>query len=218
MSWSRDTWRGLALLSGALVLTSCGGSDGGSGTEVEGNNGTVTDQWAGFCTGVFTEDTPFLDSFDKLAFTAKQGDEYLLAEFTDSFDGRAEVLYLAEAGPRSFQVEPNEDGDWPFTSNCAIGEGVPYYGVFTDVSVFADEDLTTKICDLSAGSVLSAEGTGRGFGFTRSDGEAAIYEVILGPFSEECDQQGTGYVRVPRVELFGSATWLVPLAGLIGPE
>lgn len=214
----------LCAFGSAVALTNCGGSDGGGshggggGGSSSSGDGTVTAQWAGFCTGVFTEDTPILDAFDEPAFTARAGAEYLLADFSDSFGGRAEFLYLTHVGPDSFTVEPSEDGAWPFTSNCTIGEGVPYYGVFDDVSVFADEELTTKICDLTAGSVLPAGNSGRGYAFAGSSGGAAIYEVILGPFSEECGDQDRGYVRVPRVTSFGSTTWLVPIVGLIGPD
>ena len=125
---------------------------------------------------------------------------------------------MTRGGPDSFDIEPSGDGAWPFTSNCAIGAGVPYYGVFADVSVFAEEELTTKICDLTEGSVLPAGSSGRGYGYAGSDGSAAIYEVILGPFSAECEGADRGYIRVPQTQIFGSTTWLVPVSALIGPE
>lgn len=197
-----------------LALASCGGNDDEPGN----GDGTVTEQWAGFCTGTFTEDTPIVDAFDEPTFTARAGDEYLLADFDDAFGARAEFLYLANAGPDSFEVMPGADGAWPFTSNCGIGEGVPYYGAFKDVSVYAEQELTTKLCDLSEGSVLPAGSGGRGYGFAGTQGNSATYEVILGPFSVECGGQPRGYVRVPQTRSFGSTTWLVPIAGLIGPE
>lgn len=219
MRRARDLGKVLCAIGSALALAGCGGgSDGNGGIGLSSGDGTVTAEWADFCTGVFTEDTAILDAFDEPAFTARAGAEYLLADFTDSFGGRAEFLYLTSVGPESFTLEPNEDGSWPFTSDCAIGEGVPYYGVFDDVSVFAEEELTTKICDLSAGTVLPAGNTARGYGLVGSSSDASIYEVMLGPFSEACEGEPRGYVRVPSVTLFGSTTWLVPIAGLIGPE
>jgi hypothetical protein len=206
-------------MGSVLALTACGGSDDNNGGDGPGSgDGTVSEQWAGFCTGTFTEDTPIVDAFDEAAFTARAGDEFLLADFDDSFGGRAEFLYLSNAGPDSFEVEPRADGAWPFTSNCSIGEGVPYYAVFKDVSVFAEQELTTKICDLSGGSVLPAGSSGRGYSFAGSLGDSAIYNVILGPFSAECEGQTGGYIRVPHTSSFGSTTWLVPIAALIGPE
>jgi hypothetical protein len=205
-------------MASVLALAGCGGSDDDDDDGTGSGAGTVTETWASFCTGTFTEDTAILDAFDEPAFTARAGDEYLLADFDDTFGGRAEFLYLTGVGPDSFEVEPGADGSWPFTSNCAIGAGVPYYAVFENVSVFAEQELETKICDLSAGLVLPAGSSGRGFAYAGSLGESAIYQLILGPFSAECDGQQSGYIRVPRTSSFGSTTWLVPVAGIIGPE
>lgn len=213
---SRHPWKALWLVGTVLALTGCGGSDGDGGGGSGG--GTVTEPWTGFCTGTFTEDTPIVDAFDDPAFTARAGDEFLLSDFDDSFGGRAEFLYLTHVGPDSFEVEPRTDGTWPFTSNCAIGEGVPYYAVFEDVSVFAEQGLTTKVCDLSAGLVLPAGSSGRGYSFVGSAGDSAIYNVILGPFGAECGGHTDGYVRVPQTSSFGSTTWLVPIVGILGPE
>jgi hypothetical protein len=212
-------WKALWLAGGLLVLTGCGGddSDGGDDAGASGD-GTVTEPWTSFCTATFTEDTPIVDAFGEAAFTARAGDEFLLSDFDDSFGGRAELLYLTNAGPDSFEVEANAGGAWPFTSNCTIGQGLPYYAVFTSVSVFAEEELATKVCDLEAGSVLPASGIGRGYGFSGSVPGAAIYEVILGPFSAECEGLGSGFVRVPQTRSFGSSTYLVPIVGIIGPE
>lgn len=215
---SRHPWKALWLMGGLLALSSCGssGDDGGDGPG--SGNGTTTQQWAGFCTATFTEDRPIIDAFDERIFTARVGDEFLLSDFSDAFGGRAELLYLTNVGPDSFEVEPSADGAWPFTSNCTINQGVPYYAVFNDVSVFAEKELTTKLCDLAEGSVLPAGTGGRGYSFSGASGGSAIYEVILGPFGAECGGLGNGYIRVPQTSSFGSTTWLVPIAGLLGPQ
>lgn len=197
-----------------LALIGCGGSDGGGAGS---GDGTVTEQWATFCTATFTKDTPIIDAFDEPMFTAKEGAEFLMADFSDSFGGRAELLYLTSVGPDSFEVEPDANGGWPFTSNCTISQGVPYYAAFTDVTVFAEKELKTKSCSISAGSVLPAGSSGRGFAFSGSAGESAIYEVILGPFGEQCQGLMRGYISVPHTRSFNSNTWLVPIAGIIGP-
>ncbi len=219
MKQAKHSWRTLRLAGSVVALAGCGGGDGGNAGNGSGNgDGTVTEQWAGFCTGTFTEDTPILDAFDEPAFTARAGDEFLLSDFDDSFGGRAEFLYLTHGGPDSFEVQPDADGAWPFSSNCSIGEGVPYYAVFEDVSVFMEQELTTKLCDLSQGSVLPAGSSGRGYSLAGSLGDATLYEVILGPFSAECGGQASGYIRVPQTRSFGSTTWLVPILGIIGPD
>jgi hypothetical protein len=217
MRQSRHLRKALGLTGCVLALAGCG-SDDDDGDGAGSGDGTVTEPWSAFCTGTFTEDTPIVDAFDEPAFTARAGDEFLLSDFDDSFGPRAEFLYLTNVGPDSFGVEPRADETWPFTSNCTIGEGVPYYAVFKGVSVFAEQELATKICDLSEGSVLPAGSSGRGYAFAGSAGESAIYEVILGPFSAECDGNERGYISVPRTRSFGSTTWLVPIAGIIGPE
>lgn len=204
------------LMGSLFALTSCGGSDGDGGGAGSGD-GTVTEPWASFCTGTFTQDTPIIDAFDEPMFTAKAGDEYLLSDFSDTFGGRAEFLYLTGVGPDSFEVEPDANGGWPFTSNCTIGQGVPYYAVFTNVNVFAEKELKTQSCALSAGSVLPADNSGRGYSLSGSVGESTVYEVILGPFSEQCQGLTRGYISVPHTRSFNSTTWLVPIAGIIGP-
>ena len=215
--WSQP-WKALGLICSVIALAGCGGSnDDDDGDGSSNGDGTVTETWAGFCTGTFTEDTVILDPFDEPAFTARAGDEFLMSDFDDSFGERAEFLYLTDVGPDSFEAEPAADGSWPFTSNCTIDQGVPYYAVFNSVSVFAEEALTTKLCDLSAGSVLPAAGSGRGYAFAGSLQSSALYEVILGPFSAECQNADRGYIRVPQTQSFGSTTWLVPIAGIIGP-
>lgn len=214
MRQSRNYSKALWALGTALSLAACGGSDGGASGSVAG---TVTEPWTTFCTATFIEDTQILD-FGEPSFTARAGDEYLLSDFDDSFGGRAELVYLTSAGPDSFEVEPSPAGSWPFTSNCEIGASVPYYAVFTNVTVYAEQEASTKICELSAGTALAADGTGRGYSFAgTSPNGSAIYEVILGAFSAQCGQ-GTGYISVPQTRSFGSTTWLVPIIGIIGPE
>jgi hypothetical protein len=214
MGLSSQSWKVL-WLAGALAVTGCGsGDDGGA----EGGDGTVSEQWAGFCTATFTQDTPIVNAFHEPMFTARAGDEFLLSDFSDSFGGRAELLYLTGAGPDSFEVEPSSEGAWPFTSSCAINEGVPYYAVFASVSVFAEKELTTKVCDLREGSVLPAGNGGRGYQLSSAAGDSAVYQVILGPFGAECGGLAQGYIRVPHTMSFGSTTWLVPIVGIIGPS
>jgi hypothetical protein len=213
-----NAWKALWLVGSAFALLGCGGSGDGNGSGAPANgDGTVTEAWAGYCTGTFTEDTPITD-FDRTIFTARTGDEFLMSDFSDSFGGRAAFLYLTSDGPDTFEVEARADATWPFTSNCSIGKGVPYYGVFKGVSVFAEKELTTKLCDLSAGDVLPAGSSGRGYSLAGSSNGATIYQVILGPFAEQCGGQDKGYVRVSQTQSFGSTTWLVPIAGLIGPD
>ena len=214
MRVSRHSWKALGLV-GSFALTGCGGSDNdGAGN----GSGTITEEWASFCTATFTADTLIVDALDEPTFTARAGDEFLLAGFSDGASGGVELVYLTNVGPDSFEVQPKSDGTWPFTSNCTVGKGVPYYAVFTDVSVFAEKELTTKVCDLGKGAVLPAGTGARGYSYSGPLGSSVIYEVFLGPFSAECGGLTNGYVSVPQTHSLGTITWLVPFASIIGPE
>jgi hypothetical protein len=200
----------------AIAPIGCGSNGDGGGGPGSGG-GTVTEPWTTFCTGTFTQDTPIIDAFDETLFTARAGDEYLLSDFSNSFGGRAEFLYLTKAGPDSFEVEADANGAWPFTSNCTIGQGVPYYAAFTDVTVFAEKELKTQACTISAGSVLPATNFARGYSLSGSAGGTTVYEVILGPFGSQCQSLDRGYISVSQTRSFNSTTWLVPIVGIIGP-
>jgi hypothetical protein len=219
MRQSRHRLKALCVMGSVLALMGCGGSDGdGDGDGGRSGGGTVSEAWAGFCTATFTEDTPIVDAFDEPMFTARVGEEFLMSDFDDSFGARAELLFLTTTGPDSFELKPNASSTWPFTSNCTIGAGVPYYTVFQDVTVFAEKELTTKLCSLSAGSALPAGAAGRGYALSSVVQGAAVYQLILGPFSAECGGVDRGYIRVPQTNSFGSTTYLVPVSGIIGPE
>jgi hypothetical protein len=200
-------------LAGALSLAACGGSDDGSGR----SSGTVTEQWAEFCTATFTRDTRILDVFDEPMFTAREGEAYLLANYSS---GSGELLYLTDAGPEPFEVRADDAGTLPFTSTCEPDAAFPYAAVFDDVTVYAEEALTTRLCDLAAGTARPSTGGPRGFSIV---GDISLsgpqtYEIYLDALSELCGGSELGYVSVPRTHLFGADTWLVPIVSIVGPE
>jgi hypothetical protein len=211
-------WNVLWLAGSVFALTGCGGSGDSNGGGAPANgNGTVTEAWSKYCTGTFTEDTPITD-FDRTVFTAHTGDEFLMSDFSDTFGPRAEFVYLTSAGPDSFEAKAKADATWPFMSNCDINKGVPYTAVFTDVTVFAEQALTTKLCDIKAGSVMPSGNGGGGYSLAGSSNGATVYNVILGPYAAQCGGNTKGYIRVPQTQSFGSTTWLVPITGIIGPN
>ena len=156
-----------------------------------------------------------MDVFGDTVFTARAGDAYLISDFDPAFDaGTTEFLYVTSKGPETFTVETPAD-DPPFTSNCQPDAVDDYYAAFTDVSFFSDEALTTPLCDIAAGTALPSTGS-QGFILTSGDiFGPAIYEVFLGPFSADCGDAESGYVSVPETQIFGSTTWLVPLASIL---
>lgn len=205
--------------AGALSGIGCGGSgDDGAPGGGSGGLGTVTDTWREYCTATFTRDTEVFDSFGDPLFTARAGQEFLLAGYSFFADDTAEIVYLAPGGAERVEVSQDESSTFPFTSNCGPDDSMSYYAVFQDVSVYADEGLTTKLCDLTAGTALPSNGA-EGFSIAGdfSLSGPQTYELFLGAFSEQCQGAESGYISVPPTELFGSRTWLVPVFGIIGP-
>jgi hypothetical protein len=225
-----------SLMAGALVSSGCGGGsgggsggggrhDGGSASTsdvtshmVQGasGNGTVTSQWTNFCAGKFKADTAIKNDFgDGTLFTAHAGETYLITD--DVSPTRAQLVYLASAGPEPFQVDADTSGALPFTSTCASHTPVRYYAVFTDVNVFAEPGLKTKLCDLKQGTALPSVDGERGYsvaGDTLASDGPQTYEVSLNAFSAQCGNASSGYISVPQSTVLGTQTWLVPIITL----
>lgn len=211
------------LTAGALALTAtfcvaCGGSDdeadsasGGGGPE----NGVASGDWADYCVATFTKDFDAADVFGDPMFTAKEGDSYLVSRLESPFSGETELLYLTGAGPEEFEAPGGADA--PYTTDCLDGSTTRYIAAFDDVTVYEDEELTSAICELSAGDTAEATG-GSGYssvGFELSG--PATYSVMLSGFSEQCGGASEGYISVPETKIFGTTTWLVPLRTIEGP-
>ena len=215
--------RDWVLFTGSLLVVGCD-SDPSTGTGAAGNgNGQVTDAWRGYCVATFTKDTAIEDVFGDPAFTARAGEEYLLAEY-DSFGGEAtvEIAYLTPNGPETYSV-PMSGGaadSAPFTSNCTQGTAVEYYAVFADVTVYEDEALTKAICTLPAGTAVVRDGSlNAGYSaMSLNFSGPQKYEIMLNALGARCGGAETGYVSVPSVELFGTTTWLSPLGIVLKPE
>lgn len=201
-----------------LACAACGGgSDGSGGT----GGGAVTDAWLRYCTATFTRDYQVIDEFDDPLFRARAGEEYLMMDWGPGFgEARAMLAYLSPKGPYDFSITSPEDAlDFPFTSNCTYNSGTAYYAVFTDVSVYATEDLSTKLCDLPAGTVVVRDTAQPTYfaatGFNLSG--PTVYEVSLNTLAAQCGGAETGSVNVPETRLFGFTTWLVPIRPILGP-
>ena len=195
--------------SSASGSSNLGGSGGVS--TVTGPGGVT---WSGYCVATFTSDYGVLDSFDEPLFTARVSEQYLMTAYPASIFGgpnSAELLYLTEDGPFEFEVDPGSDPP-VFTANCRKGAATRVSAVFTDVSLYADSTLATKLCDLTAGTVLPLDGR-YGYSLTSaSDGEA-IYSMLLGPYSAQCGAAEQGSVVVPLID----AQHLIPIRPILRP-
>jgi hypothetical protein len=212
-----------------ISVTGCSGEDGEGDTEagLEGPAaapaaaGQVTALWEAYCIATFTMDHPVIDEFDEMLFTATAGSRYLMTNFEEFFgEDHAELAYLTADGPYTFSIDvPLGTQSFPFTSNCAFGQTKPYYAVFTDVSLFAEETLATPLCEFTAGTVVESDGTkpagfaASGFGFSGP----TTYQVFLNSLDTQCGNAENGYVSVPETQVLGRTTWLVPVIQIVGP-
>ena len=201
-----------------------GGTSGGTGGSAGTSSGagTVTDDWRAFCVARFTTDYAVVDPFDDPVFTARAGEEYLVMAYPNPFSGSsnsATLAYLTPAGAYEFDVEgPAATPGTPFTTTCPANGSTEYYAVFTDVSVYAEETLVTKLCDLEAGTTVPLEGgMATGFGLVGTSGGAAVYEIFLNTVSALCGDAESGFVSVPLVNVLGINTYLVPIRPIVGP-
>jgi hypothetical protein len=173
--------------------------------------------WSGYCVATFTSDYEVLDIVDEPLFTARVGEQYLMTAYPAVFGGpnSAELLYLTEDGSFPFEVDPGSDPA-PFTANCPKDTSERSYAVFTDVSLYSDTTLATKLCDLTAGTALPL-GSSSGFSLSSSSSGEDIYSIILGPYSAQCGAAEEGSVAVPSVQVLGRNTSLVPIRAILGP-
>jgi hypothetical protein len=202
----------------AAAVTTLGCSDDGDGSA---SDGQVTAAWTEYCVATFSSDHVAVDGFGDTQFTARAMERYLMSSYAVFLGtGRAELFYLTADGPAVFEVEGEPDGSgFPFTSNCEFNTGAAYIGVFTDVSVYDGEDLSTKLCDLSAGDAAVDNGTGSGYSASSLNFSGpATYQVQLNAFADRCGGASEGFISVPETQDFGSTTWLVPHARVFAPE
>jgi hypothetical protein len=213
--------RVFALSAGASLLAACGGSDDGDGggTRIRG---AVTGEWHDYCVATLTSDTTVEDGFDTL--TLEAGSEYLVAGYEDGFgDVDLDLLYLTPGGPYDVEIRVATAAALPVTSNCDLPNAKQYYAVFQNLAVYAEKELTTKLCDLSAGSVLPRDNTLVSQGvadFSEIDfsSKPQTYRVSLNAFSSQCGGGQDGFISVPSTEVAGTTTWLPGIHWILGPN
>jgi hypothetical protein len=180
---------------------------------------TVDPTWDGFCVATFTRAYDVVDSFAEVAFTANVGDQFLLSDYTSP---SSQLIQDLPAGPYDFSVDEDpETGGFPFTTECPLGGGQAHQAVFTDVTLFAEAELTTESCQLPRGTAALVEGQATGYAIAGSDfsfSGPSTYEVFLGPLAAQCGGASSAFVSVPHTEVYGTGTWLVPFGRLLTPE
>jgi hypothetical protein len=131
----------------------------------------------------------------------------------------ATLAYLTPAGPISFDVAASAGPTFPFTSTCAPNPPSSYFAVFADVSVFAEAELVTKLCDLKAGTtVMHDNAKNAGYSLETSSAGTSVYKVFLNAFSAQCGGADNGYIRVGAITALGSTRILVPFEVIAGAK
>jgi hypothetical protein len=204
----------ITLLVAASMVAACG-NDPVDGSD--GSDGTFTEPYRNFCVASFTDDYDVVDVFGDVDFTARRGAAYLVQDFVGE-DG-VRLLYLTDTGPEDFDVPVGGASDASVDVNCERDAVRTMVAAFTDVSVYEDEALESKLCDLDADSIRPAASGPSGYTLVSdfSLSGPATYEVFLNAFADECGGAERGYVRVPATSVHGRTTWLVPIRTFLGP-
>ncbi len=208
----RSRWGALAL-SFALTLA-CSGDDGGGETDGGGEeeDGQVYAPFDTLCVATFTAEATAVDVFDDTLFTIKSGERYLMK--LDSFG--VELLFLSSGGPIDFLVDA-EAGAEPYTTNCQEDAVESIVGVFSDVTVYADLEGTSELCQLSAGTMWPSAGGGFNLESDLFD-DPAIYSVSYEGLAEQCGGADTGYIQAEQIFALGSLRTPSPIALVSGPS
>lgn len=212
----RAMW-GASLVTVSL-LGACGGDEGGE----SGPRGTAEPPWNTYCMATFTEDFTSIDPFGDVAYSADEGESYLLEELTDD---RATFLVLTESGPVDFDIELEAGASFPFTSNCTADAVTSHLGVFRNTPVYSsydNETLGEKACDLTAGTVEASASYGYSLVSKIElgpDAGPAVYQIDLDVLGmKHCGGLTTGFIEATSVLLGGTHYHPLPVASFIGPK
>jgi hypothetical protein len=220
---TRSTSRKILLacaMFGATTSLFAGCSDDKKKDEGTSSAGGIEETWPDACIATLTEDYKAEDVFGDPLFTVKAGTKYLISSTGFAGEIEPDLIQVTKDGPVQFTVV-SKDGTWeglPFSSNCKPDETVAYRGVFADVTVYADEGLTKKLCDLKNGDQASADDQGFGYESISSSGTSTIYKITLGGLASLCDGNAEGYVKLPEVVVGDSSTNLVPFETFLAPR
>jgi hypothetical protein len=124
----------------------------------------------------------------------------------------ASLAYLTSNGPVNFSVKPNPEATFPFTSNCAPEPPHSYVAVFANLRVFADAQLTQKLCDLEAGATVPYDESKIFGAALKTQGSTGyVYEIFLNAFGARCAGATEGYINVQPVSALGAQRILLPI-------
>jgi hypothetical protein len=210
-----------AALAGCVVGCGDEDNDGFGGSVDVAGPGVVVDPWTDYCVLTFTSDHEFIGPLDDVEFTARTGESYLVAAYR-AFSGSpsVEIFYLTDVGPVEFELDLA--GPPPFTSTCDLEAGRRLLGVFVDLTLYEDEELTREACQLPAGTTIPFENS-QGSGYAIA-GEVDLfgsgpttYKLFFDALSERCGGLEELFVSA-RQKTVGSTTYtIVPVRLFMAP-
>lgn len=207
--WARGA---LAL---ALTLGACG-SDDAAGSGVLAGGGEVVPPWDAYCVATFTADYEFVDAFGDVEARVTAGSRYVISNF-GGFSAAATVLYLTDEGPIELGVNEAPGSPLPFSSNCTEDDVTSHVGVFAQVPIYADAELTLLSCTLAEGTVLE----GGSFAYALVSGGlfsgGGTYQIQFPGLAGACGGLASGYLRAGSVQQGDTETTVVPIAPVLGP-
>lgn len=177
----------------ALALAACGGG------EVDGDNGQVSDELAGYCIATFTADHELLNPGGSVALRVEEGQRYLLTGLPDA----PALVYQHRDG--AFDLDLDE-GSAPVDAPCLAGGAAltSEYVAFARLDVYSDQALKSRVCTIdkfSRGGAIS-------YGYVADD----VYELFLsGGF---CDDLKSGFVRATQITIGDMSHIGVPILQL----
>lgn len=175
-------------------------------TKSSANTGTIPQQWRnGYCKVKFTRDSVINDIFfSGVKLDIRKGDEFILSDI-GLFD--IDILYFSRQGALELSFEKNKNGDNPFdiTPDCAETNKFKQSSVsavLVDTTLFADENLQKKICQLTAGTLIN---TRNSLSIRKSENASGnrYVELITDGLSEKCNGQRMGYYALAPENISG---------------
>ena len=177
----------LGAVAAMALLLACGEAE-----EAGGNVVSEAVKKIELCKATFLENQTIDDFFGDYRFEVSEGDQFVLGDAM----GRIKMVRETDLGVHLFEFRGDKKA---FTSSCEGKDTEAVLGVFADVTVFQDEEMTTELCRLKKGDLAEIGGSWSQSAASSSYGEENVYDVSLNGFKEQCGGESYGFVLVKRL-------------------
>lgn len=203
----------------AISGLACSGSGNVAATAMAAQAAPI-DALRAYCIAAFPQDFDAPETPFTRAFTAKAGEEYVIASF-HSYDGNSttSLLYLTPAGFLEYSLRLTDGAALPYTTACDLDNTTTHYAVLESTTVFKEVELKTALCELPAGTVRPVD-PDTSWGSSMADFDAAgdtIYEITLNAYSATCGGAENGFVRASSTRIRNTTSTKAPFTTILGP-